>query len=118
MARRAPSHFSLNAIRGMTIEKSNKIRGVIRGEIPTRSFESVQCWIRQCYHEPKWSERAMCALNEIIGGHGVEVIHKNGEMFCEYVNLGDTYEATIVRYFGSGDFYVRSWGDVVERNGL
>ena len=58
----------------------------------------------------------MEALNEVLGGYGVEAIpHPNGDGFlCDYVNNGHTYRATIVRDLEEESFQVSSWGDFYE----
>jgi hypothetical protein len=39
-----------------------------------------------------------------------------GKVVAEYVNMGDTYNATILYNVKSQNFYVTTWGDFVERN--
>jgi hypothetical protein len=56
-------------------------------------------------------------LNGILGGHGVEYIpagrgHKS--LGFHYVNFGDPYITTIVR-FDDGRYRIASWGSIVER---
>jgi hypothetical protein len=33
----------------------------------------------------------------------------------EFVNMGDTYDTTLIYDFSTGRFYVGAWGDWVER---
>lgn len=97
------------------------------------TFESVQRWVRQCYNEPSLVERQMCALNEVLDGHGVEALRVgNGEEMqgdpyipnrhfwqdvrFEYVNMGDTYTPTIGYDVAKERFVVSSWGDWYEVN--
>ena len=64
---------------------------------------------------------AMKLADEIIDGCGVESIldYKNSSVYphvvCDYVNLGDTYEPTLVYRHDIAKFQVLSWGVVVER---
>ena len=95
-------------------EKTRKILDIVRGETDPESYESVASWVRQCYNRPWDSELKMSAINEILGGFGVEGVFSDSDMEPEfsYVNMGDTYDPTIVRYQGS--FRVTSWGEMVE----
>jgi hypothetical protein len=60
---------------------------------------------------------ALDALDALLQTHGVEEAAQHpGAMHpgitFRYLNTGDTYTPTIVRY--NGHYYVTSWGDVVE----
>ena len=60
---------------------------------------------------------ALDALNTLLQTHSVEEAAQHpGAMHpgitFRYLNTGDTYTPTIVRY--NGHYYVTSWGDVVE----
>lgn len=99
-------------------DKGFEIRQLIDGKKSTRSYESVRKWLEQCHNEPTLTERRMCALNEILEGHGVEAIfHGSDPMHPDavYVNMGETYAATILYDYRSGTFKVTSWGDWVEK---
>jgi hypothetical protein len=93
----------------ITREQAQQVRGLITGKIPTGQYKSVVQWVRQCYNEPTIAEKRMVALNEIIGGYGVEV----GRNFA-YVNMGDTYATTIIRCGHNAKYVVSSMGDMVE----
>ena len=69
-----PSIKSLMNIPGVSKEKAIEIRELWEKKRKTRDYESVKSWIAQCHNEPSYMERLMCALNEIIGGYGVEAI--------------------------------------------
>lgn len=65
--------------------------------------------------------RQMHAINALIGGHGVEYIGAEGDRVfmsygIEYVNTGDTYNATVIYDYKTGRFSVTTVGDVIERN--
>ena len=67
-------------------------------------------------------------INQLLCGNGVEAIRgewQNG-YWCDivgvYVNLGDTYDLTVLQIRGEtrncpSRFIVSSWGDWVEKNG-
>lgn len=63
------------------------------------------------------SERVMCALNEILNGHGIEslVPTDSDRPSYDYVNMGDTYNVTILMR-DDGKFIVTCWGDIVEKH--
>jgi len=97
---------------GIDIENAKKVRGLIKGELDPDTFESVSNWTRQCYHPPSEHEKVFCALNEVIGGHGTEACFDEGKPNLEYINMGDSYKATIV-YF-DGCFRFTTLGDIIE----
>ena len=62
-------------------------------------------------------DAAIELTNQLIGGHGVEAINGDDayvdsyyhDIVALYVNMGDTYNLTLL-----GKFYVTTWGDWVE----
>lgn len=67
-------------------------------------------------HPHRSARRAMEYIDRLIGGYGVEYIPTgsgNRSPSIRYVNLGDTYETTIL--YVRGQFRVGCWGDIVER---
>lgn len=64
---------------------------------------------------------AMDEVNKALEGHGVERIPFDDESdswqrgtLSTYVNMGDTYDPTIIWDAHKGRFLVTSWGDFVE----
>jgi hypothetical protein len=55
------------------------------------------------------------AADQILDGNGVEAIPGVGGGLS-YVNMGDTYDTTLIYDHGKGRFLVTSWGDIVERD--
>ena len=96
--------------------KGKEIRALMEGG-PTMNYESVIRLELQCYHRHRRCERVMCALNEIIEGHGVESIVPidSDRPSYDYVNMGDTYATTILMR-DDGKFIVACWGDIVEKH--
>ena len=85
-------------------------------------LDSVSKWINQCYNKPNDIEIKMDALNELLEGHGVESIRME-EVYLDsywsntiglYVNMGDTYNTTIVYSIIDDSFLLTSWGDYYE----
>jgi hypothetical protein len=68
-----------------------------------------------CYSEPHRLYKILHAIDELLEGHGVECIRKDGEVALEYINMGDTYIPTIVFNHQTWTFRCCSWGDIVEK---
>jgi hypothetical protein len=67
-------------------------------------------------------EQKMQALNAILEGHGVEAIRGNWvshfyqDIQAAYVNMGDTYTATVLLDHETGRFIVTDCGTWIETN--
>lgn len=68
-------------------------------------------------------DAALDLANEIMGGFGVESIRDNewdrdyyADIGLLYVNMGDTYETTLIYDTRKDKWIVSSWGDIVERH--
>ncbi len=97
-------------------DKADTVLGLIRGTIEPETFESVHLWVTQCFHPPSRGEKVMLALNEVLDCYGVEYVpqgRNSRSPAFEYLNTGDTYALTLVRF--AGTYRVSSWGDIVER---
>lgn len=108
---------SVKTLRGVAGERARELRALLERKRDTRSYASVQQWEAQCFHPPKYSERLMCAINEITGGHGVEAITRSGAIYPshEYINMGDCYTATVIRDCNTGRIFVGDIGTIIER---
>ena len=71
--------------------------------------------IAECYHPPKTYDLRMHALDALLGTQGVEVFHTDRGEPVMYLNAGDTYTPTIIRF--RGHYRVACWGDIAERHG-
>lgn len=117
---KAPSLKSLRTINpDLTAKVGNQIRSLLKRDItiddlPKDAFPNTRAWIKSCHNWPTNREIAMAAANEGLEGHGVEVGGWDGTWpIFEYINMGDTYTATLVKY--NNAFYVESVGDRVEK---
>lgn len=101
-------------------EQANVLLALFTGERSPDTFPSVAAWTGQCYHTPTYHERFACAINEALGGYGVEAIFRDGASWpdVEYINLGDTYTPTLVYLASTRKWRVACWGDIVEQLGL
>lgn len=113
----------VEAFEGMDEETAGLIVALIDGttKVDTEGderFPLTSAWIRQCYNPPNNNELIMSALNDLLGGFGVEgLFHPNesDKLIAEYVNQGDTYATTILRDVGRGGQYLlTNYGDWLE----
>jgi len=67
-------------------------------------------------------EERLEKISDLIGGYGVEAIEGNGndryymDTVALYVNMGDTYNTTVLYNTQIDKYAIVSWGDWVERN--
>jgi hypothetical protein len=70
------------------------------------------------------AEEVLEEVNRVIGGHGVEAVRIEGayidnyhfDIVATYVNVGDSYAATLLHESETGNFVLTTWGDWVEAN--
>jgi hypothetical protein len=107
----------------LTIPRARAVKRLLDGTLSPDNFPSVRKWEAECHNRPRRAERIFCALNELLRGFGVEPVRGAdwrggyyGDIVAQYVNMGDTYDATILQDTDSGQFSITSLGDFVERN--
>jgi len=67
-------------------------------------------------------DNALEAVNSLINGNGVESLYSNEwiphylDIGLLYVNMGDTYEITVIFDTVNKEFLCTSWGDMVEND--
>lgn len=95
-----------------------KVRKVLDGRLaPQDASEACRAWVRACYHEPSLTEQALCAVDDLLGNHGIEALGEGRTMRAPqyaYSNTGDSYALTVVRDYENGRWLVASWGGLVE----
>lgn len=89
-------------------------------EVWPERFPKSKRWLAECYNVPTTPELRMAMLDDLCDTHGVEAIMHprqgyTSEPFATYLNTGDGYDATIVRY-ATGSYRITSWAAVVESN--
>jgi hypothetical protein len=95
---------------------------IIARKVHPRTVPAAEQWERQCYNRPSLHELTMCALDSLLGTHGVECIgdvdmHDGPPV--EYLNTGDSYAHTVVWYRDrKTEWRVEGWADAAERLGL
>lgn len=70
--------------------------------------------IAECYHTPSVSDVRLHVLDALAGTHGVESFECRDGSVCDYLNAGDTYALTLVRF--QGRYRITCWGDIAERH--
>jgi hypothetical protein len=56
-------------------------------------------------------------VDHLLDGHGVEQLNPtDGTEPVAYVNLGDTYDTTVLYDYEKGRFYLTDWGTIVEED--
>ena len=91
------------------------VRQLLTDDTTVENDESVKQWINQCYHRPSTDELRAYALNSALEMYGIEYV-PGKRPFC-YLNTGDPYGVTLIRYQDSMSWFISSWGDIVERGG-
>lgn len=97
--------------------KGKVLRKLLTSEQAVREHPAAQARESECYNHPSLTDLRLHALNAELETFGVEYVKGKGTARTpsfEYLNTGDTYAATIVR-FADGRYRVSSWGDIVER---
>lgn len=77
--------------------------------------------LAECYHPPKTYDIRLHVLDAIAETCGVEYISHDQDTVVEswgidYLDVGDPYSLTVIRFCGSGLYRVACWGDIVERS--
>jgi hypothetical protein len=118
----APSEKNLMESLKIERKEARQVREIIRCLNPflylderESSFPQTTAWRHTCYNPPSRRELRLSMLDEILHGYGVEVIaNKAGRVRVEYINMGDTYTATLIYVRGSRRFTVGDWGTLME----
>lgn len=97
--------------------KGKVLRKLLTSEQAVREHPAAKARERECYNHPCLSDLRLNALNAELETFGVEHVKGRGtrrSMSFDYLNTGDSYMTTIVR-FSDGRYRVSSWGDIVEQ---
>ena len=110
---RSPTVKALVAVFGDKAREAKRILRMSRTELD--ALPAGEARNRECFTPPKTSDVRMKCLNALAETSGVEAFQVWNGDWCEYLNAGDTYTATLVRFRGS--YRVACWGDIAERFG-
>ena len=110
MSLRSPSIKTLRSIFGDNAKQAKALLTMNREQLMRTAVGAAR--VAECYHPPLTQDIRMECLNALGGFYGVECFDtKKG--LCMYLNAGDTYTATLVRF--NGAYRVTCWGDIAER---
>src|SRR5262245_26797763 len=113
-----PSVRTIEQGLGVDHAKAKLIRGILDGSrSPIMVSTQAADYLRQCQNKPPDYLLKLWAVNQLLGAHGVEGTPAGKgkrSPALDYVNMGDTYDATVVRV-GKRQYRICSWGDIVER---
>ena len=105
-----PSIKTLRAIFGENAARAKEILLMNREQLIATPTGAAR--VAECYHPPETRDIRMECLNALGDFHGVEYFEtKKGG--CMYLNSGDTYALTLVRF--NGAYRVKCWGDIAEK---
>lgn len=105
-----PSVRTLRAVFGDNAKQARKVLEMSFLELCDTVHGAAR--VAECHHYPTVSDVRMHVLDALAGTHGVESFDTRAGR-CEYLNTGDTYTATLIRF--RGRYRVASWGDIAER---
>ena len=110
---RSPSIKALRSIFGDNAKAAKELLCMTREQL--LRTETGKARASQCYNPPLTQDIRMECLNALGGFHGVEAFDtKKG--VCMYLNAGDTYAPTLVRFKGA--YRLSSWGDIAEKHSI
>ena len=113
---RTPSIAIMRRDLGLSLETAREVKAILTaGRSVLAELPAGSARIAECDNPPATSDVRLTCLNVAIGACGVESFETAGG-YVDYLNTGDTYSPTIVRY-PSGTYAVTTWGDVAERRG-
>lgn len=78
--------------------------------------------IENASNKPRDVDQVLAIADRLMDGHGVETLAPEGayvdrywrDAIALYVNMGDTYEATLIYDTEHSEWLVMSWGDFLE----
>jgi hypothetical protein len=70
--------------------------------------------VAECWNPPSTVDLRMSCLDAALGTYGVESFETRDGASVYYLNTGDTYAPTIVRF--RGNYRVTDWGSIAERH--
>ncbi len=93
------------------------LRTLLESPAAVRAHPAAVSLAEACHHAPGLKQSRLAALNAELGFHGVEYVppgRGSRSPGFEYLNTGDMYAPTIVR-FSDGRYRVANIGSIVER---
>lgn len=107
-----PSVRTLRPVFGDNAKQARKVLEMSFAELCETVHGAAR--VAECYHTPSVSDVRLHVLDALAGTHGVESFECRDGSVCDYLNAGDTYALTLVRF--RGRYRVTCWGDIAERH--
>ena len=113
---RTPSIKTLQTLHDVDAEKARALKAILKARRAVLEAHSAGgARVAECWTAPSTSDLRLTCLNAELGTYGVEAFWTPKGELVEYLNAGDTYAPTIVRFRGA--YRVACWGDIAERHG-
>lgn len=111
-----PSIKTLKTLPDVDAGKAATLKALLTADRATlEAHPAGAARIAECWNPPSTADLRLTCLDAELGTYGVEAfLTENGERVY-YLNAGDTYTPTIVRF--RGNYRVACWGDIAERHG-
>lgn len=129
----APSIKTLtSSLKDVDVARAKLIRTAIKiesyedlGSFADKHCPKTTAWFQQCFNSPNKGDVRAHILDELLGTFGVEYLFKGSDglrcdpesqhdsPICTYLNAGDTYATTLLKY--RGRWQVGCWGDIAEK---
>ncbi len=112
---------SSSVLRGMTAKPGTPIPGPSLKTLDERlNLGGEEGKSLKYFMQAGQRQAALDYADELLGGSGIEYIESQQDTMrrregLSYVNMGDTYDTTLIYDHKTGRFYVGAWGDWVER---
>lgn len=113
---RPPSLKALQTLPDVDAEKARALKALLtarRAVLEAHSAGAAR--VAECWAAPTTPDLRLTCLNAELGTYGVEAFWTTKGELVEYLNAGDPYVRTIVRFRGA--YRVACWGDIAERHG-
>jgi len=108
---RLPSTHTLSTVFGGNAKEARRVLEMSRTQL--EQLPACQQRLADCYRAPRTWDLRMTALNLLADTCGVEGVQLRDGSWLEYLNAGDTYSPTLLRY--RGRYRVATVGDIIER---
>lgn len=105
-----PSVKTLREVFGDNAKQARAILEMTRSQL--EALPACAARIAECYHPPKTYDLRLTALDALAGTHGVEAF-RTRVGYCEYLNSGDAYAPTLLRF--QGRYRVACWADIAQQ---
>lgn len=109
----------LDIFKNVSKQDALTIVKLVNGTLDPETLDAGRKRVSECYNRPHDIDLVLTCINVILNGYGVESSEWTTNAiktrdFISYVNMGDTYAATILYHPDKCKFVVSDWGSVYE----